>query len=140
MLVLYRFRYPALTLFTIRWLLPANFQQERYPAVVAIGPSLPIVGTIFYTVTFYLFWQSLYYVFIVYGRREKLARGLRATSYTWLLADKTSFVSRLIGKVIKGNPEEEEISQLKILAYFILQFFYMFISILPVCWCYYSYM
>jgi hypothetical protein len=136
---LYRFRYPALTLCTIRWLLPANIQHEWYPAVAAIGPSLPIVEAIFYTVAFYLFWQLLYYVFIVYGRREKVARGLRATSYTWFLADKTSFISRLIGKVIKSDPNEE-ISQLKILAYFTLQFCYMFISILPVCWWYYSYM
>ena len=138
-LLLYCFRYPALTLFTIRWLLPANFQRERYPAIAAIGPSLRITEAIFYTVAFYLFWQLLYYVFIVYGRREKVARGLRATSYTWLLADKTSFVSRLIGKVIKDDPEKE-ISPLKIFAYFILQFCYMFISILPVCWWYYSYM
>ncbi|CAF1432886.1 unnamed protein product [Rotaria magnacalcarata] len=129
--------YPALTLFTIRWLLPINLQREWYPAIAAIGLSIPTVTAIFYTVVFYLLWQLLYYVFIIYGRREKVARGLRATSYTWLLADKTSFVSRLIGKFIKGG-QEEGIDKLKVLVYFILQFCYMLASILPVCWWYYS--
>lgn len=128
-----------MTLFTIRWLLPANFQHERYPAIAAIGSSLPIVESFIYTLAFYLLWQLLYYVFIVYGCREKIAHGLRLTSYTWLLSDKTSFVSRLIGKVIKDESGKET-NQLKIFAYYTLQFGYMFISVLPVCCLYYSYM
>ena len=91
---------------------------------------------ILYTIGFYLVWQLLYYTFIVYGRRDKVARGLRATSYTWLLADKDGFVSRLIQK-LSFNESKEGISGYKILFYFFLQFGYMLLSILPVCLWYY---
>ena len=126
-------------MFTIRWLLPEGLQRELYPAVVAIGPSLSTMSAVSYTVIFYLVWQSFYFIFIVYGRREKVAHGLRATSYTWLLSDKNGFVSRLIGKIIKDGPEKNT-TQWKIFAYFILQFFYMLITVMPACLLYYSYM
>jgi hypothetical protein len=115
-------------LFTLRWLLPEHHQREQYPAIVNIGSTLSMGSAIFYTIVFYLLWQSLYYVFIVYGRREKVAGGLRATSYTWLLADPNGFVSRLIRKFhIGGN--DNEMNTYKILSYFFLQFVYMFLSI-----------
>jgi hypothetical protein len=126
-------------MFTIRWILPVDLQRERYPAIVDIGPTLPLVTTCFYTVGFYLVWQILYYIFIVYGRREKVASGSRVTSYTWLLTDKKGFVSGLIQKFGLGGPDEG-INLYKIFFYFFLQFGYMLISILPVCLWYYQYM
>ncbi|CAF3056157.1 unnamed protein product [Rotaria socialis] len=128
--------YPPLTLFTLRWLLPVELQRENYPAITKIGPSLNTASAVFYTVVFYLIWQLLYYAFIVYGRREKVARGLRATSYTWLLTDKDGFVARLIEKFGFGSPDDG-INLYKVVFYFFLQFGYMLISILPVCFWYY---
>lgn len=128
--------YPPLTLFTLRWLLPVELQRESYPAIVDIGSSLHTKTAILYSVVFYLIWQLLYYAFIVYGRREKVSRGLRATSYTWLLADKNGFVFRLIQKFgFDGSVEGR--GRYKLLFYFLLQFGYMLLSILPVCLWYY---
>ncbi|CAF4628590.1 unnamed protein product, partial [Rotaria sp. Silwood2] len=128
--------YPPLTLFTLRWLLPLDLQRKDYPAIVHIGSSLHMKTAVFYTVVFYLIWQVLYYAFIIYGRREKVDRGLRATSYTWLLADKDGFVARLIQKFGFGGPNDG-INRYKIVFYFFLQFGYMLLSILPVCLWYY---
>jgi hypothetical protein len=132
-------RYPPLTLFTLRWLLPVELQREHYPAIVHIGSSIHTKTAIFYSVVFYLVWQLLYYAFIVYGRREKVARGLRATSYTWLLTDTNGFVARLVDKLSFGR-SNEGVNRYKIVVYFFLQFAYMLLSILPVCLWYYRYM
>ena len=126
-------------MFTIRWILPADLQRQYYPAIADIGPTLPARTSIFYAVIFYLVWQILYYIFIVYGRREKVQSGSRVTSYTWLLTDKKGFVSHLIEKFGLGGPNEG-ISIPKILFYFFLQFAYMVLSILPVSLLYYRYM
>ncbi len=116
--------------------MPVDFQREHYPAIVQIGSSLHTKTAVFYTIIFYLIWQLLYYAFIVYGRRDKVARGLRATSYTWLLADKDGFVSRLIEKFSFGG-SNDGIDRSKVVFYFFLQFGYMLLSILPVCLWYY---
>jgi hypothetical protein len=116
--------YPSLTFFTLRWLLLFDLQREYYPATVHIESSFHTK-----TAAFYLVWQLLYYTFIVYGRRDKVARGLRATSDTWLLADKNGFVSRLIQKFGFGEIN----SRYKVVFYFFLQVGYMLLSILPVC-------
>ena len=126
-------------MFTIRWFLPVELQRQHYPAIDNIGPILPLGTSVFYTVVFYLVWQILYYIFIVYGRREKVAAGSRVTSYTWLLTDKKGFVSHLIQKFGLGTPDEG-INLYKIFFYFFLQFGYMLISILPVSLLYYRYM
>ena len=137
-LFLFSFRYPPLTLFTLRWLLPEHIQREKYPAIVNIGATLPVGTAVFYTVIFYLIWQLLYYIFIVYGRRDKVKQGLRTTSYTWLLTDKKGFVSQLIRKCGIGSVDNE-LSTIKILFYFFLQFAYMIMAILPVTLFYYRY-
>lgn len=124
-------------MFTLRWILPVDLQIKHYPAIVDVGPRIPMGTAVFYTVIFYLIWQILYYVFIVHGRRQKIVSGLRVTSYTWLLADKNGFVSRLIHKLGFGSPHEG-INRYKIFIYFCLQFLYMLISILPVCLWYYQ--
>jgi hypothetical protein len=126
-------------MFTLRWILPVDLQRKYYPAIVKIGSTLPMGTTIFYTVICYLIWQILYYAFIVYGRREKVASGSRVTSYTWLLNNKKGFVARLIEKFGLGGPNDG-INRYKIVFYFFLQFTYMLISILPVCLWYYRYM
>lgn len=130
------FRYPSLILYTIRWLLPLDLQREYYPAIVEIGSSLNISNALLYTVGFYSIWQILYYAFIVYGRRDKIARGLRATSYTYLLSDKNGVVAVLAQKFGFGEPGDG-ITSSRILFYYLLQFGYMFASILPVCLWYY---
>lgn len=128
--------YPPLTLFTLRWVLPIELQRQYYPAIADIGSSVHTKTAIFYTVVFYIIWQLLYYTFIVYGRREKVDRGLRATSYTWLLADKSGVVFRLIQKFGFDGPSDGR-GRYKLLFYFLLQFGYMLLSILPVCLWYY---
>ena len=126
-----------MTLFTLRWLLPVDMQRKLYPAIAEIGPSIPLKMGVFYSVIFYLLWQALYYAFIVYGRREKVARGLRATSYSWLLADKNGFVARVID-MCSFRAAPDGTGRYKILIYFFLQFAYMLLSILPACIWYYS--
>ncbi|CAF1251574.1 unnamed protein product [Rotaria sordida] len=129
--------YPSLTLCTIRWLLPLNVQRDRYPAIASIGLSLHAGTAIFYTVIFYLIWQLLYCIFIIHGRRDKIDRGLRATSYTWLLGDKNSLVSRLIRKLEFRELNDDGINLYKVAVYFLIQFIYMLITVLPVClWLY----
>jgi hypothetical protein len=124
-------RYPPLTMFTLRWLLPIELQRKDYPAIANIGSTLPMGTSIFYSIIFYLVWQILYYVFIVYGRREKVESGSRVTSYTWLLSNKKGFVARLIQKFGFGEPDDG-INLYKIVFYFFLQFGYMLISILSI--------
>lgn len=131
--------YPPLTMFTLRWILPVELQRQRYPAIAKVGDTLPMGKTIFYTVIFYLVWQILYYAFIVHGRREKVATGKRVTSYTWLLTDKKGFLARLAEKAGLGGPETG-LNRYKIVLYFLLQFAFMFFSILPVPLCHYRYM
>ncbi|CAF1087270.1 unnamed protein product [Adineta ricciae] len=130
--------YPPLTMFTLRWLVPIEHQIKHYPAIINVGSTLPVGRTILYTILFYSIWQALYFIFIVYGRRDKVQSGSRVTSYTWLLNDKKGFVARLVDKV--GFAESDnEINIYKVLFYFLLQFAYMLISILPVCLWYYRY-
>lgn len=125
-------------MFTLRWLVPIEVQIKRYPAIINVGSALPVGGTIFYTILFYSIWQALYFIFIVYGRREKVQSGSRVTSYTWLLNDKKGFVARLVDKL--GFKESDNgINVYKVLFYFLLQFAYMLISILPACLWYYRY-
>lgn len=131
-------RYPPLTLFTIRWLLPEDVQHERYPAIQNIDATFPVIPAILYSILFYLIWQILYFVFIVYGRREKVISGSRVTSYTWLLNDKNGFVATLIRKYNVGNMNNDS-DWRKISFYFFLQFLYMFLSIIPVCLWFYRY-
>ncbi|UJR30304.1 hypothetical protein I4U23_017841 [Adineta vaga] len=131
--------YPPLTMFTLRWLLPIELQIKDYPAIAKIGNAIPMGKTISYTIIFYLIWQALYYIFIVYGRRDKVESGSRITSYTWLLNDKKGFVARLVERLGFGGPTDG-INIYKIIFYFLLQFTYMFLAILPVCLWYYRYM
>lgn len=127
-------------MFTIRWLLPSELQRERYPAIAHIGPSFPVGPAIFYTIVFYLIWQLLYYAFIVYGRREKVSRGLRTTSYTWLLADKDGFFFRLVRRFGLSESDENHLNRYTIAFYFVLQFTYTLLSILPAGLFFYQYM
>ncbi|CAF0853665.1 unnamed protein product [Adineta steineri] len=131
--------YPPLTLFTLRWILPIDLQVKHYPAIIKIGSTLPLGTAVFYTVVFYLLWQVLYYAFIVYGRRDKVASGSRVTSYTWLLNDKKGFLAHLMDKFGFGG-EDNGINPAKLIFYFFLQFAYMLISILPACLWFYQYM
>lgn len=126
-------------MFTLRWILPLDQQLKHYPAIAEIGPTLPMGQSIFYSVIFYLIWQILYYIFIVYRRGHKVASGSRVTSYTWLLTDEKGFVASLIEKLGYGGPNDG-INRYKIFIYFCLQFLYMFISIIPVSLLYYQYM
>ncbi|CAF3865740.1 unnamed protein product, partial [Rotaria sp. Silwood1] len=129
--------YPSITMCTVRWLLPVDFQIKHYPAIAEIGSTLPVGASIFYTIIFYLIWQILYYTFIVYGRRQKVASGSRLTSYTWLLTDKHSFVSRLIKRLGFGRLDSE-VNGYTIFVYYFLQFLYMLISVFPVLLWYYQ--
>ena len=125
-----------MTLFTLRWLLPLELQRQYYPAIVHLELSFRTKTAVFHTIIFYLIWQLLYYAFIVYGRREKVERGLRTTSYTWLLTDQKGFISRIIEKFGFGRPDDG-VNLYKLLFYFFLQFSYTLLSILPVCLWYY---
>ncbi|CAF0741531.1 unnamed protein product [Didymodactylos carnosus] len=126
--------YPPLTLYTIRWLLPYDYQLTHYPAIAKLGDRLNVFSSLFYVIVAYVIWNILYYILIVYGRREKVEKGLRTTSYTWLLADEKGFVSRIIKK-FGGS-----VKNYKVELYMLLQFGYALISVIPACLWYYRYM
>lgn len=91
--------FPALVTYVVRWMpellsdmycgniktATAN-RNARFPALAEIE-SISIEQVLLYSTTAYVVWQSLYYMFIMVGRRDKVDSGLRLTSYSWLLDD-----------------------------------------------------
>jgi hypothetical protein len=91
--------FPPLVTYCIRWMPElqtdnycnnydsvTEWRNTRFPALGEIE-SISIKQVLLYSTTAYVIWQSLYYMFIMVGRRDKVESGLRLTSYSWLLDD-----------------------------------------------------
>ncbi|KAI8997206.1 hypothetical protein BDB01DRAFT_712804 [Pilobolus umbonatus] len=89
--------FPPLVMYCIRWMpelmkdvycdneIPVtSYRNERWPAIAAVE-SITLKQALLYTTVAYAIWQTLYYMFIMVGRRDKVESGLRLTSYSWLL-------------------------------------------------------
>ncbi|CEP16576.1 hypothetical protein [Parasitella parasitica] len=91
--------FPPLVMYCIRWmpelqrdiycdntLFVTSHRNSIFPALHDLElPSFRDV--MIYSTVAYGIWQSLYYLFIMVGRRDKVESGLRLTSYSWLLDD-----------------------------------------------------
>ncbi|RUS29387.1 hypothetical protein BC938DRAFT_480719 [Jimgerdemannia flammicorona] len=79
--------FPPFALYTVRWLHPdIGARNAQYPALEELE-TLDFTRALQFSLAVYSVWQLLYYIFIVVGRRDKVEKGLRATSYSWLLND-----------------------------------------------------
>ncbi|CAO3622664.1 unnamed protein product [Mucor hiemalis] len=90
---------PPLVTYCIRWMPElqkdvycdnesylVKYRDERFPALGDIE-SVTFGQVMLYSTTAYIIWQTLYYMLIMVGRRDKVESGLRLTSYSWLLDD-----------------------------------------------------
>ncbi|KAI8078202.1 uncharacterized protein B0P05DRAFT_542921 [Gilbertella persicaria] len=91
--------FPPLVMYCIRWMPELQrdmycdnqpfviaYRATRYPALST--PSMPsLYDVMVYSTVAYIIWQSLYYLFIMVRRKDKVESGLRLTSYSWLLDD-----------------------------------------------------
>ncbi|GAN06330.1 integral to membrane protein [Mucor ambiguus] len=102
--------FPPLVMYCIRWMpelqrdiycdntpFVTSYRNQRFPALDDMElPSFKDV--MIYSTLAYGIWQSLYYLFIMVGRRDKVESGLRLTSYSWLLDDthgKKGFIQKM---------------------------------------------
>ncbi|CAO3670946.1 unnamed protein product [Umbelopsis vinacea] len=96
----------ALISYTIRWMpelsstmsvpIMTAYRNKRFPASVDES-NMTLKESMMVSTAVYIVWQTLYFVFIMVQRREKVEKGLRLTSYSWLLDDrngKKSFIQR----------------------------------------------
>ncbi|KAI8375851.1 hypothetical protein BD560DRAFT_392098 [Blakeslea trispora] len=91
--------FPPLVMYCVRWMpelqsddychnhaILMNDRNQQYPALDQMdAPSWHDV--LLYSTVAYAIWQSLYYLFIMVRRKDKVESGLRLTSYSWLLDD-----------------------------------------------------
>lgn len=91
--------FPPLVTYCIRWMpelqkdvycdnqsFVTTYRNTRFPALGDIE-DISFQQVMIYSTTAYVIWQSLYYLFIMVGRKDKVESGLRLTSYSWLLDD-----------------------------------------------------
>lgn len=91
--------FPPLVTYCIRWMpelqkdvycenqsFVTAYRNTRFPALGDID-TITFTQVMLYSTTAYVIWQSLYYLFIMVGRKDKVESGLRLTSYSWLLDD-----------------------------------------------------
>jgi hypothetical protein len=89
--------FPALVTYVIRWMpelsstmtvpIMAAYRDKRFPAL-ADHSYMSLKEAMLVSTFVYIIWQTLYFVFIMVQRREKVEKGLRLTSYSWLLDDR----------------------------------------------------
>ncbi|KAG2209169.1 uncharacterized protein EV154DRAFT_503097 [Mucor mucedo] len=92
--------FPPLVTYCIRWMpelqkdvycenqsFVTSYRNTRFPALGDIEGDITFRQVMMYSTTAYVIWQSLYYLFIMVGRKDKVESGLRLTSYSWLLDD-----------------------------------------------------
>ncbi|KAI8890648.1 hypothetical protein K501DRAFT_281637 [Backusella circina FSU 941] len=90
--------YPPLVMYCLRWMpelqkdvycdneaFVTYYRNERYPALNDV--ELSFKDSMLYSTAAYIVWQTLYYAFIIVGKRDKVESGLRITSYSWILND-----------------------------------------------------
>ncbi|KAI8971661.1 hypothetical protein BDF20DRAFT_907330 [Mycotypha africana] len=106
-----------------------NLRNERYPALAEITKegAMPTLKDVFiYSTVAYLIWQTLYYLFIMVGRRSKVESGLRLTSYSWLLDTTHTQKKSLIQKLAFSLGEEYKLEM-----FMLLQLVYNIITSIP---------
>ncbi|GAB5593121.1 hypothetical protein Unana1_08021 [Umbelopsis nana] len=89
--------FPALVTYVIRWMpelastmsvpIMTAYRNKRFPAL-ADESGMTLKESLMMSTVVYIIWQALYFVFIMVQRREKVEKGLRLTSYSWLLDDR----------------------------------------------------
>ncbi|KAK2466381.1 hypothetical protein APHAL10511_002023 [Amanita phalloides] len=91
--------YPPFTFTVIRHFYPNA--EARFPALRVL-PYLQPAKALLLSGGIYVIWQLLYWKFVLVNRREKIASGQRATSFSWLLNDKRG----RIGKALSSTPPQ----------------------------------
>ncbi|KAI7907093.1 uncharacterized protein BX663DRAFT_482766 [Cokeromyces recurvatus] len=102
--------FPPLVMYCIKWMpelqqdiycdntaIVTLYRDTRFPALHHLE-SPPFSTVMIYSTVAYGVWQTLYYIFIMVGRRSKVESGLRLTSYSWLLDDthgKRGFIQKM---------------------------------------------
>ncbi|KAG0767296.1 hypothetical protein G6F57_005227 [Rhizopus arrhizus] len=100
---------PPLVMYCLKWMpelvkdlycdnqsIVTQYRDTRYPAFKEVS-SIDMTQVMIYSTAAYALWQTLYYLFIMVGRRDKVESGIRLTSYSWLLNDphgKKGFIQR----------------------------------------------
>ncbi|KAI8075055.1 hypothetical protein BC940DRAFT_287319 [Gongronella butleri] len=123
--------FPALVTYVIRWLPEIHpdtaagqlVRDARFPALV--DASMTFKETMVLSTAAYLVWQTLYYIFIMVRRREKVESGLRVTSYSWLLNDKAAKKSLLQRVAYAFGP------QYKAYMFMLIQLIYNILTSIP---------
>lgn len=120
---------PCVTLHCLVHLLPAEYQQSRYPAVYNIRHSAPgspehysLLQMMLWATIPYAVWQLSYHFMITVRRREKIAAG-RPTSFTWL---RKSYAKTWIGKFLLSLPVA-----LQEPTFMMIQYIYACLTMLP---------
>eukprot|EP01056_Protomagalhaensia_sp_Gyna25_P001043 Protomagalhaensia_sp_Gyna_25__1042@NODE_1501_length_1782_cov_7_814687_g1216_i0_p1_GENE_NODE_1501_length_1782_cov_7_814687_g1216_i0NODE_1501_length_1782_cov_7_814687_g1216_i0_p1_ORF_typecomplete_len443_score77_15DUF2838/PF10998_8/6_4e34DUF2838/PF10998_8/7e03DUF2838/PF10998_8/4_8e03YdjC/PF04794_12/0_18_NODE_1501_length_1782_cov_7_814687_g1216_i02541582 len=124
---------PTVVLFVLRWW-PNESEAVASDGVFSVSQARKlirqsqlgwreIVGP---TVALYLVWQLMYYVFVNIRQREKVEKGKRMTSYTWLMRSGATANSSLFKVVNVFGPSY------RLLVYMGLQLFYTLLTVLPV--------
>ncbi|KAL0074588.1 hypothetical protein J3Q64DRAFT_1649090 [Phycomyces blakesleeanus] len=135
--------FPPLITYVIRWMptilcsdgdadcLTAFETQRdtRFPALAQL-PHISFAQAMIYSNAAYIVWQTLYFLFIMVGRREKVESGLRLTSYSWLLND-TNGKKGFIQKAAFMFGEKY-----KLYMFMLLQLAYNILTTIPTCFLY----
>ncbi|KAI8577948.1 hypothetical protein K450DRAFT_249178 [Umbelopsis ramanniana AG] len=90
--------FPALVSYVIRWMpelasstsvpIMTAYRDKRFPALSGEDNNMSLKECMVISTLVYIIWQTLYFIFIMVQRREKVEKGLRLTSYSWLLDDR----------------------------------------------------
>ncbi|KAM3582979.1 hypothetical protein VKS41_004735 [Umbelopsis sp. WA50703] len=126
--------FPALVSYVIRWMpelsstmsvpIMTDYRDKRFPALANHEP-MTFKESMWISTVVYVIWQTLYFVFIMVQRREKVEKGLRLTSYSWLLDDR---------KGRKGLIQKAAFSlgaPYKLHMFMLLQFLYNICTVMP---------
>ncbi|KAI7871209.1 hypothetical protein BDF14DRAFT_1764356 [Spinellus fusiger] len=129
--------FPPLVTYVIRWMptllcddndptrsIVERQRNAQFPALASLS-RIEFGQAMLYSNAAYILWQTLYFLFIMVGRREKVESGLRLTSYSWLLNDthgKKGFIQRTA--FIFGE-------KYKLYMFMLLQLVYNIVTIVP---------
>ncbi len=112
--------YPMIVFHAIRFCIPRPLAQQRYPALVQLD-ELNSRTAFGFSIIMYAGWQTLYWVFVAHGKKDKIASGARINSYSTMTQGKGA----LAGVLSKTKPHRRE-------AWFMLvQFVYTIVTMLP---------
>lgn len=126
--------FPALVTYVIRWMpelsssmsvqIMTDYRDKQFPAL-ASHDAMTFKEAMWISTVVYFIWQTLYFIFIMVQRREKIEKGLRLTSYSWLLDDR---------KGQKGLIQKAAFSlgaRYKLQMFMFLQFLYNICTVMP---------